>query len=60
MKLLQVDLLLLAGDLFHENRPSRTSTYQAIAALREFTQSSRPVEIQLVNDAGIGIRPDVP
>ncbi|SGY15283.1 BQ5605_C013g07313 [Microbotryum silenes-dioicae] len=53
-----VDLLLLAGDLFHENRPSRTSLYQVISSLREFTQGRRPIELDIVSDAGIGIRRD--
>ncbi|GAA5862121.1 hypothetical protein JCM1840_001650 [Sporobolomyces johnsonii] len=53
-----VDMLLLAGDLFHENRPSRTSLYQTIAALREKCMSDRPVSLELVSDAGIGIARD--
>lgn len=48
-------MLLLAGDLFHENRPSRTSLFQTMAALREFTMGDRPVSLELISDAGIGI-----
>lgn len=55
---LQVDMLLLAGDLFHENRPSRTSLYQTISALRERCLGDRPVSLELVSDAGIGIPRD--
>ncbi|GAA5824665.1 hypothetical protein JCM3770_005624 [Rhodotorula araucariae] len=54
-----VDMLLLAGDLFHENRPSRTALYQTISALRERCLSDRPIALELVSDAGIGIPRDV-
>ncbi|MBW0480653.1 hypothetical protein O181_020368 [Austropuccinia psidii MF-1] len=50
-----VDMLLLAGDLFHENRPSRASLYSTIASLREFCLNSRPVQIELIGDTGMGI-----
>ncbi|GAA6060679.1 hypothetical protein JCM10212_005061 [Sporobolomyces blumeae] len=53
-----VDMLLLAGDLFHENRPSRTSLYQTISALREKCMGDRPISLELVSDAGIGIPRD--
>lgn len=51
-------MLLLGGDLFHENKPSRTSLFQTIAALREFTLGSRPVTMQIISDDGIGIARD--
>lgn len=51
----QVDMVLLAGDLFHENKPSRTSLFQTIAALRQHTLGDRPVALELISDAGIGI-----
>ncbi|GAA5849243.1 hypothetical protein JCM8547_006490 [Rhodosporidiobolus lusitaniae] len=53
-----VDMVLLAGDLFHENRPSRTSLYQTISALRERCLGDRPIGLELVSDAGIGIARD--
>lgn len=49
-------MLLLAGDLFHENRPSRTALYQTMAALREFTMGSRPVSLEVISEAGFGIK----
>mgnify|MGYP001558888546 CR=1 FL=1 len=48
-------MLLLGGDLFHENRPSRTSLFQTISALREYTMGPRPVSLELIADDGIGI-----
>ncbi|KAF8352044.1 Metallo-dependent phosphatase-like protein [Amanita rubescens] len=46
----EVDFLLLAGDLFHENKPSRESLYQTIALLREYTLGDRPVQVELLSD----------
>jgi double-strand break repair protein MRE11 len=53
-----VDMLLLGGDLFHENKPSRTSMFQTIAALREHTLGERPVTMRVISDDGIGIARD--
>ncbi|GHJ88934.1 hypothetical protein NliqN6_5336 [Naganishia liquefaciens] len=46
----QVDFILLAGDLFHENRPSRDCLHQTMALLREYTQGDRPVQMELLSD----------
>ena len=50
----QVDFLLLAGDLFHENYPSKYTLRQTMALLREFTQGERPVKIELLSDPDEG------
>lgn len=49
-----VDMVLLAGDLFHENRPSRESLYQTISLLREYTMGDKPVEIELMSSPDEG------
>ncbi len=40
-----MDFILLAGDLFHENRPSRACVHQTIALLREYTLGDKPVAV---------------
>ncbi|WVR08323.1 DNA repair protein (mre11) [Kwoniella sp. DSM 27419] len=52
-----VDFILLAGDLFHENRPSRTCMHQTIGLLREYTLGDRPVSFELVSDPYDGSAP---
>ncbi|PWN37275.1 DNA repair exonuclease [Meira miltonrushii] len=49
-----VDFILLGGDLFHENRPSRTTMHQVMGALREFTLGDKPVSIELLSDPNDG------
>ncbi|KAH9941530.1 DNA repair exonuclease [Amylocystis lapponica] len=49
-----VDFVLLAGDLFHENRPSRDCLFQVMALLREYTMGDRPIQIELLSDPDEG------
>ena len=49
----QVDFLLLGGDLFHENKPSRTTLVRAIETLRRHCLNDRPVQFQVVSDQTI-------
>ncbi|KAL4619432.1 hypothetical protein ACB092_06G079000 [Castanea dentata] len=46
----QVDFLLLGGDLFHENKPSRTTLVKAIEILRRHCLNNQPVQFQVVSD----------
>lgn len=49
--------MLLGGDLFHENHPSRYTTHQVLALLREFSQGDKPVKVELLSDPDEG-RPE--
>ncbi|CAA6667556.1 unnamed protein product [Spirodela intermedia] len=46
----EVDLILLGGDLFHENKPSRSTLVKAIEILRRYCLNDRPVQFQVVSD----------
>ena len=46
----QVDFLLLGGDLFHENKPSRTTLVKAIEILRRHCLSDESIQFQVVSD----------
>ena len=46
----QVDFVLLGGDLFHENNPSRDTLVRAMAVLKRHCLSDRPVSFQVLSD----------
>ncbi|KAL2069638.1 hypothetical protein VTL71DRAFT_14317 [Oculimacula yallundae] len=46
-----VDMVLLAGDLFHDNKPSRKSIYQVMRSLRQNCLGDKPCELQFLSDA---------
>lgn len=48
-------MVLLGGDLFHDNKPSRATMYQTTALLREHCLGPRPIELEIISDAGFGI-----
>ena len=46
-------MVLLAGDLFHENKPSRLAEKKCLSILRKYVLGDRPVTIELVSDPNI-------
>lgn len=48
-----VDLVLLGGDLFHDNKPSRSTIVRAIDILTQYTLSDKPVAFQVVSDQSV-------
>ncbi|KAK9413484.1 putative Metallo-dependent phosphatase-like protein [Seiridium unicorne] len=46
-----VDMVLLAGDLFHENKPSRKSMFKVMRSLRKNCLGMKPCELQFLSDA---------
>lgn len=48
-----VDALLLGGDLFHENKPSRKCMHTAMELFRHYCLGSRPSELELLSDPSV-------
>jgi len=46
-----VDMVLLGGDLFHENKPSRKAMYQVMRSLRLNCLGMKPCELEFLSDA---------
>ena len=44
-------MVLLGGDLFHDNKPSRKSMYQVMRTLRKNCLGMKPCEIEFLSDA---------
>lgn len=56
----QVDMVLLGGDLFHDNKPSRKSMYQVMRSLRMNCLGEKPCEIEILSDPSVNFQGYVP
>ena len=45
-----VDMVLLAGDLFHDNKPSRRALQRCMEIMRDHCLGNRPVNLEVVSD----------
>ena len=45
-----VDFILLGGDLFHENKPSRKTRHTTIELLKKYCFGDRPCEFEVISD----------
>ncbi|URE27132.1 Cyclin-dependent kinase, partial [Musa troglodytarum] len=52
----KVDFILLGGDLFHENKPSRSTLVKTIEILRRYCLNDRPVQFQVVSDQTVNFQ----
>ncbi|KAK7112168.1 double-strand break repair protein MRE11-like [Littorina saxatilis] len=48
-----VDLVLLGGDLFHENKPSRRMMHGCLSLLRKYCMGDRPVQFEFLSDESV-------
>ena len=46
----EVDMVLLGGDLFHENKPSRRAEIKCMQILRNNVLGDRPVQLEYMSD----------
>lgn len=45
-----VDIVVLGGDLFHENKPSRSAEIKCLQILRNHVLGDRPVQVEYLSD----------
>ncbi|BFZ62638.1 meiotic recombination [Saitoella coloradoensis] len=48
-----VDMVLLGGDLFHENKPSRKALYQCMRSIRLNSYGDKPCELRVLSDQSV-------
>lgn len=56
MGMIQCDMVLIAGDLFHENKPSRRTMHKAMEIIRRYCMGPNPVQIQIISDQATNFR----
>lgn len=49
----EVDFILLGGDLFHENKPSRKTLHSCLELLRKYCMGDRPVQFEILSDQSV-------
>lgn len=49
----EVDGILLGGDLFHENKPSRLTMHRTMELLRSYCMGDRPCQMELLSDPSV-------
>ncbi|CAB3405913.1 unnamed protein product [Caenorhabditis bovis] len=53
------DMVLLGGDLFHENHPSREVLHRVTQLLREYCLNSAPVQLEFLSDPTVNFSQSV-
>ncbi|KAH9513001.1 hypothetical protein Btru_035558 [Bulinus truncatus] len=52
----EVDFILLGGDLFHDNKPSRSTLHGCLALLRKYCMGDKPVHFEYLSDQSIDFK----
>lgn len=55
-KRFRCDMVLIAGDLFHDNRPSRRALHKCMEIVRRYGMGPHPVRLQLLSDPAVNFR----
>ena len=50
---IQVDFILLGGDLFHENKPSRKTLHATMALFRKYCMGDKPCQLEFLSDQSV-------
>eukprot|EP00741_Cyanophora_paradoxa_P025190 tig00000350_g24315.t1 len=53
---MEVDFVLLGGDLFHDNKPSRKTLHRTMEIFRKYCFGDRSVQVQVVSDQKMNFR----
>ncbi|XP_060761558.1 double-strand break repair protein MRE11 isoform X2 [Neoarius graeffei] len=48
-----VDLVLLGGDLFHDNKPSRKSLHCCMEVMRKYCMGDKPILFEIISDQAV-------
>ncbi|GCC22354.1 double-strand break repair protein MRE11 isoform X1 [Chiloscyllium punctatum] len=48
-----VDFILLGGDLFHENKPSRKTLHTCMELLRKYCMGDNPIHFEILSDQSV-------
>jgi double-strand break repair protein MRE11 len=46
----EADAVLLGGDLFHDNKPSRSTMQRTMEILSKYVLNDRPITFQILSD----------
>ncbi|XP_078513098.1 double-strand break repair protein MRE11 [Lissotriton helveticus] len=49
----EVDFLLLGGDLFHDNKPSRRALHTCLELFRKYCMGDRPIQFEVLSDQSV-------
>uniref|UniRef100_A0A8R1DTR1 Double-strand break repair protein n=1 Tax=Caenorhabditis japonica TaxID=281687 RepID=A0A8R1DTR1_CAEJA len=55
----KVDMVLLGGDLYHENNPSREVQHRVTQLLRQYCLNENPIALEFLSDASINFNQSV-
>lgn len=55
----KVDMVLLGGDLYHENNPSRECQHRVTQLLRKYCLNENPIALEFLSDASVNFNQSV-